>query len=394
MSGLRHRPLPRRAAALALGLAALLLGAARAPAEPPAGAEPPGSALELEVFTRADCAHCARARAYLAELRARHPELRVALRDVGADAGSRARLHALAEAAGVRAAVPAFHARGRLLVGFRDAATTGAELEALLFGAAPAGAPGTDAVDAPWLGRLRASELGLPLFTVALGLLDGFNPCAMWALLFILSLLVRLRSRTRMLAVGGTFVAVGGLVYFAFLAAWLNLFLFAGAARPVQVALGALAVAAGALHWKDALAPGRGGPSLHIPAAARPGVYSRVRRVLQAEDLTGALVAVALLALFVNFIELLCTAGLPALYTRVLSLQALPAAAHYAYLALYCLAYVLDDLLVLALAVATLGGPRLQERHGRWLDALSGAVLVALGAVLMLRPGWLAALAG
>jgi hypothetical protein len=278
-------------------------------------------------------------------------------------------------------------------VGFRDAATTGAELEALLLGTGAGGAPEPGAVEAPWLGPLRVSDLGLPLFTLAVGLLDGFNPCAMWALLFILSLLVRLRSRARMLAVGGTFVAVGGLVYFAFLAAWLNLFLLAGAARPLQASLGALAMLAGALHWKDAVAPGRG-PSLHIPAAARPGLYARARRVLQAEDLAGALVAVAALALLVNFVELLCTAGLPALYTRVLSLQALPPAAHYGYLALYCAAYVLDDLLVLAAAVATLGGRRLQERHGRWLDAVSGAVLVALGALLALRPEWLAALAG
>lgn len=291
--------------------------------------------------------------------------------------------------------MPAFHVRGRLAVGFRDARTTGAELEALLFGAAhpaPAPAAAPDAVDAPWLGRMRASELGLPLFTLALGLLDGFNPCAMWALVFILSLLVRLRSRARMLAVGGTFVAVGGLVYFAFLAAWLNVFLLAGAARPLQVALGALAVAAGLLHAKDAVAPGRG-PSLHIPAAARPGIYARARGVLQAESLPAALAAVAVLALFVNLVELFCTAGLPALYTRVLSLQALLPAEHYAYLALYCVAYVLDDLVVLAAAVATLGSRRLQERHGRWLDALSGAALVALGLVLALRPGWLAALA-
>ena len=389
LPGRRTPALARRVAALAL--AALLLVAAGTPAELTLSAQRAGE-LEVGAFTRADCAHCARARAFLGELAARHPGLRVVERDVALDPAALARLRALAERAGLRAAVPAFHVRDRLLVGFRGAATTGAELEALLVGSGSA-PPVVDAVDAPWLGRLRVSEIGLPLFTVALGLLDGFNPCAMWALLFILSLLVRLRSRARMLAVGGTFVAVGGLVYFAFLAAWLNLFLFAGAARPVQVALGLLAIAAGALHWKDAVVPGRG-PSLHIPAAARPRLYARVRRVLQAEDLGGALVAVTVLALFVNFVELLCTAGLPALYTRVLSLQGLPPLAHYGYLALYCAAYVLDHLLVLAVAVATLGGRRLQERHGRWLDAVSGAVLVGLGAVLALRPGWLAGLAG
>jgi glutaredoxin len=371
---------PRRLAAALLGLCALGF------APPiPAHAEEP---TELEVFTRPGCPHCARAEAFLAALEARG-EARVVRRDVSADAQALARLRRLAADSGQPPGVPAFHAGGRLLVGFRSAAESGPEIEALLaHGAAAAGA-----IALPWLGPLRAGEVGLPLFTLAIGLLDGFNPCAMWVLLFLLSLLVRLESRRRMLAIGGTFVAVGGLVYYAFLAAWLGAFLWIGVARGIQAALGLVAIAMGALHLKDALAPGRG-PSLHIPAAAKPRIYARVRRVLDAENLPAAMAAVAVLALLVNFVELLCTAGLPALYTRVLTLHELPAWRYHAYLGLYVAAYVFDDALVLAAAVAAFGAKRLQQRGGRWLDALSGALLVALGALLALRPQWLSALGG
>lgn len=371
---------PRRLVAALLGLCAL--GFAAVPAR---AAEPP----ELEVFTRPGCPHCARAEEFLAALEARG-EARVVRRDVSADAQALARLRRLAADSGQPPGVPAFHARGRLLVGFRSAAESGPEIAALL---AAGAAPAADAIALPWLGPLRAGEIGLPLFTLAIGLLDGFNPCAMWVLLFLLSLLVRLDSRRRMLAIGGTFVAVGGLVYYAFLAAWLGAFLWIGAARGIQAALGLVAIAMGALHLKDALAPGRG-PSLHIPAAAKPRIYARVRRVLDAENLPAAMAAVAVLALLVNFVELLCTAGLPALYTRVLTLHELPAWHYHAYLGLYVAAYVFDDALVLAAAVAAFGAKRLQQRGGRWLDALSGALLVALGALLALHPDWLLRLGG
>jgi hypothetical protein len=345
--------------------------------------EPPA----LEVFSRAGCPHCARAEIFLAALEQRRA-VEITRHDVSRDPAALNRLQSLAQAAGVAPGVPAFYARGRLLMGFRDAETTGRELEALLFSPGAAGAPPVGEIDAPLFGTLRPSEVGLPLFTVVIGLLDGFNPCAMWVLLFLLSLLAHLKSRSRMLLVGGVFVAVSGIVYYAFLAAWLGVFLWIGLARPVRVGLGMVAMAIGAIHVKDALAPGTG-PSLHIRASARPRIYAGVRRILSADNLPAALVAVAVLALFVNMVELLCTAGLPALYTRVLTLQEIPSWRYYAYLGLYDLAYMFDDTLVLLLAVAALGTRRLSERAGRWLDGLSGLLLVGLGALLVLRPEWL-----
>jgi hypothetical protein len=246
-----------------------------------------------------------------------------------------------------------------------------------------------ETVDTPFFGRLSVRALGLPAFTLVLGLLDGLNPCAMWVLLFVLSLLVNLQDRARMALIGGTFVVVSGLVYFAFMAAWLNIFLLIGLSRVTQVMLGIVAVGVGAVNVKDFLAFGRG-MSLSIPVAVRPGLYARVRRLIQAKNLTGAFASVIVLAVLVNTIELLCTAGLPAVYTQILALRQLPWWTYYGYLGLYNVAYMLDDSVVLILAVVTLGRHKLQEKEGRWLKLVSGVVMLGLGAVLIAKPAWLA----
>ncbi|MCU0621275.1 MAG: glutaredoxin [Gemmatimonadales bacterium] len=360
-----------------------------------ARAQRPPTPPALEVFVRADCPHCAAAKRYLDRLQVGHPGLRISYHEVIADAAARQRLLQLARERGLTAiGVPAFLVGDQLSIGWDDEHTTGAALRRALgldsSAAAAATAPAAvpDAVDAPLVGRLSASRLGLPLFTVALGLLDGFNPCAMWALLLILALLVGLKDRRRMLLVGGTFVLVGGVLYFAFMAAWLELFLLVGVSRAIQVLLALVAIGVGLVNLKDFVAFGRG-PSLGIPEAAKPGLYARMRRVVTAERLGAALVAVAGLSVMVNTVELLCTAGLPTLYTQILGARELPRASYYGYLLLYNLAYILDDMLMLAIAVTTLSRPALQERAGRWLKLVSGAVMLALGLVLLLRPAWL-----
>lgn len=351
-----------------------------------------GSVVEIEVFSRPDCPHCRAADVWLHELLARRPEVRVVRHDVLADPVAAQRLVALCEATGVQPpGVPAFWMRGVLRVGFADAATSGREIEALLRQGPPAAR--TSRVVLPGIGAVDLDSVGLPLFTIAVGLLDGFNPCAMWVLLLLLALLAPIGSRFRMAMVGGAFLTVGGLVYLAFLAAWLEAFRFIGLSRSLQVMLGLVAGGVGVVNLRDAVR-GSGGKTLGIPSSAKPGIYARMRRVIRAENLPAALMAASALAVVVNFVELLCSAGFPALYTQVLSLQPLGRGEHLAYLLLYIACYVLDDAAVLAIAITTLGSRRLGARGARVLTALSGGVMLALGLALVLRPGWLAALGG
>jgi hypothetical protein len=246
-------------------------------------------------------------------------------------------------------------------------------------------------IDLPWVGRIEWRRLGMPLFTLLVGLIDGFNPCAMWILVLLLSILVNLRDRWRMLAVAGTFVVVSGAAYFAFMAAWLNVFLLIGYLRPVQLLLGGLAVIIGSIHIKDFVAF-RKGLSLSIPEATKPGLTNRIRQIVTASNLPAAIAGAVTLAVLVNVVELLCTAGLPALYTTILTQQGLTTSASYGYLLLYIAAYMFDDALLVAIVMITLSRRRLQETEGRWLKLLSGLVILFLGLVLILRPEWLGGL--
>lgn len=380
---------------------------------PRKAAAQPAPDWDIELFARPGCPRCAAAKRFLDQLKQQAPSgtglLKVRVLDISADKGARERLGALARAAGVRVlGVPAFVVRGQLLVGFRSDQITGARITALLRGAAtPPASEDAASVCAPeaadcslledeesvihsrLFGPLSVRQLGLPLFTAAIGLLDGFNPCAMWVLLFLLSLLTRLNSRRKMFLIGGTFVMASGAVYFAFMAAWLNVFLFIGISRIVQIVLALLAVAIGGINIKDFFAFKRG-VSLSIPESAKPGLYRRVRQIVQARSLLLSLSGVIVLALVVNLIELLCTAGFPAVYTRVLTLRQLPWWSYYGYLALYNVFYMLDDSIMLVIAIVTLGHRKLQEKEGRWLKLVSGVVMLALGCTLLFRPAWLA----
>jgi glutaredoxin len=252
----------------------------------------------------------------------------------------------------------------------------------------PAADAPPDTIDLRGLGSISVSRLGLPVFTVLVGLVDGFNPCAMWVLLFLLSVLAGQNDRLKMGLIAGVFVLISGLAYFAFMAAWLTVFQLIGLVRWAQVMLGLLALTMGAIHIKDFFAFKKG-ITLSIPEGAKPGLYDRIRKVVAAPSLGAALAGAIVLAVLVNVIELLCTAGLPALYTQILTYRQYPPWKNYAYLGLYNLAYMADDSLMVGIAVSTLSRKRLQEKEGRWLKLLSGVVIALLGLLLLFKPEWL-----
>lgn len=381
-----RRPTARWPFALTLALS-LLAGPATGSTDVPIH----DAAPDIEVFVRAGCPHCEAAKSFLDDLRRERPGVQIAIYDIAEDPAARQRLVTLTMQRGLTTiGVPTFLIGTEVIVGFRSSDTTGAEIRAKLDRKTPGivSPPSIESIDTRWFGQLRVHDLGLPLFTVAIGLLDGFNPCAMWVLLFLLSLLVNLHDRRKLTLIAGTFVLVSGLIYFAFMAAWLNVFLLIGLSRGIQIALGCLALFVGSVNVKDFFALRRG-ISLSIPESAKPGFYARVRRILQAERLAEAMVGIVVLAGLVNMIELLCTAGFPALYTQILAMQQLPMWEYYGYLVLYNLAYILDDSVMVATAVITLSRRKLQERAGRWLKLTGGSVMIGLGIMLLLRPQWL-----
>lgn len=384
-----------------------------APAPAPASAAAAASAglagagkQRIEVFVREGCPHCAKAEEFLAGLAKERPDLEIVIRDVTKEPAAMQRLVELAQQAQAgMARVPAFHVGGQMLFGFSEEASTDKLIRGALQGqklkAAEAGNEGLscsaqeastcraeETADAGGFEvtvfdrKITLDDVGLPAFTIVMGLLDGLNPCSMWVLILMISLLATLNDRKRMLAIAGTFVLVEGIAYFVFMAAWLNLFLLIGLSRASQLVIAAIAIAAGLINVKDWVMPGVG-VSLSISDKSKPGIYTRMRNILHAKNLPAAIVGVIVLALLVQVVEFLCTSGFPALFTRILTLRQLDTASYYGYLLLYNAAYMFDDVIVLAIGVTTLSHRRLQEKEGRWLKLISGIVMIGLGIYLI-----------
>ncbi len=358
-----------------------------------------GSRLVLYYFYSDSCPHCQEAKPFVADLGERDwIDLRryeisknrdngLLYRDIAQTIGEKAR------------SVPGFLFCGQLRTGYDKAETTGARLLAELRACrddpagflsppaeeTPAAMADVSGIELPLLGRIDPSNWGLPILTVIIAGLDAFNPCAFFVLLFLLSLMVHARSRTRMLLVGGTFVLISGLIYFVFMAAWLNVFLWIGELRVVTMIAGLIAVALAAVNIKDYFWF-KTGPSLSIPDSKKPGMYQRMRDLVSAPGIPAMLLGTAVLAVVVNSYELLCTAGLPMVYTRILTLREADPLVFYLYLVFYNVIYVIPLLVIVGLFVMKFGSRKLGESEGRLLKLLSGTMMLGLGLVMLFAP--------
>lgn len=370
----------------------LLIGGFAFSADVPSRTVQQEATVDLYLFWSLKCPHCLEAVPVVEQIAAEWPWVRLHSNEITGSEENRTRYRQMAEALGEEArSVPAFFLCGRMAVGFSASETPAALRQYLL--QCRDQATGMDAgildnmdLDLPF--GLSMQGLSLPLTTLVIGALDAFNPCAFFVLLFLLSLLVHSGERWRMLVIGGTFVLVSGLLYFLFMAAWLNLFLYLGELLWVTRIAALAAILVALLNIKDFYYP-KLGPSLSISRQHKPGLFQRMRGLLAGNRLLPLLAGTIVLAVVANSYELLCTSGLPMVYTRILSLNELDGGSYYLYLLLYNLIYIAPLLLIVLLFTYTLGSRKLQALEGGFLKLLSGFMMLGLGLMLLLAPQWL-----
>jgi cytochrome c biogenesis protein CcdA len=351
--------------------------------------------VQLYFFWSLTCPHCTSAHPHVVAIPKQRPWVKVHELELSRSQPNVAHYQALAHRIGENASsVPAVIFCGEMHVGWEGPENSGRLLNErldacrarLVAGQSTTdGAPASGRIDIPLFGTVDPSTISLPTLTLVLAGLDAFNPCAFFVLLFLLSMMAHQKSRSRMLLIGGVFVAISGIMYFAFMAAWLSVFQLFGHLSWVTLAAGALAILVGLTNIKDFFWFARGF-SLSIPESKKPDVFRRARAILNAEQLPAMFAATAFLAVAANFYELLCTAGFPMIYTRVLTLAELPAGTRYVYLAAYNIIYVLPLAAIVAVFARTLGARKLSEREGRLLKLLSGLMMLGLGVLLLLAP--------
>lgn len=242
-----------------------------------------------------------------------------------------------------------------------------------------------ETVSLPVFGAIRLAGFSLPGLAMLLGLADGFNPCAMWALVYLLSLLVSLQDRRKIWLLVGSFVLASGVLYFLFMTAWLNVFLLLGYLRPLTIAIGAGALVIGVVDLR-AFVLTRGAPVCAVGSTGfKKRTMGRMERLAAAPLSLVSILGVVALAFTVNTIEFACSAGLPAIFTHTLSLRQLSVSQYYGYILLYDFFFMLDDLLIFSLAAFTLR-TTMASGYVRYGKLVGGLVLIGLGLVMLLSP--------
>lgn len=242
-------------------------------------------------------------------------------------------------------------------------------------------------VDLPFFGEIDVFQKSIPFLAVVLGLVDGFNPCAMWVLVFMISIIADLQDKRKTFVIVGSFVAASGVFYFALMAGWINLFKLIGYMRLLTVGIGAIALYTGILSLRSFF---EGHMTCKVTSAeGRNRIKDRIKALAEKPLSWGTLTGVFALAIVVNGIEFVCSAALPAIFTSVLAFSNLSAVMHYWYIFVYCLFFMLDDLVVFSLAAFAVN-KYAGDKYMIWCKLIGGVILLVLGFLMLFYPNWLA----
>ena len=237
----------------------------------------------------------------------------------------------------------------------------------------------------PLIGEVNTKNLTLPLVAAVIGLIDGFNPCAMWVLLFLISMLIGMKDKKRMFIIGFTFLLTSAIIYFLLMLFWLNIASILTGIVWVRTIIGLVAIIGGLFNLITTFKKKEDGCNV-VNAKKRNKIFDKIKKFTKEKNLLLALIGVITLAISVNIVELACSAGLPLVFTEILSLNNLPKIVEIIYILVYVLFFLLDDLIIFIIAMITLKLTGFSTKYGKLSKIIGGIILFIMGILLIFFP--------
>lgn len=244
-------------------------------------------------------------------------------------------------------------------------------------------------VKLPLIGEVKLKNLTLPLVTVVIGLADGFNPCAMWVLLFLISMLIGMKDKKRMWILGSTFLLTSALIYLIFMMSWLNLANLLISVVWVRVIIAIVSLVGGIINLRGYIKHRKVSGCDVVDDKKRNKIITRIKKFTTEKNFWLAILGVIVLAISVNVVELACSAGLPVMFIEILSLNNLTAIEEIIYIVLYMLFFLLDDFVVFVIAMTTLSLTGVSSKYGNLSKLIGGILMLLIGLLLMFKPEWI-----
>ncbi|MBQ3468829.1 MAG: hypothetical protein IJH18_02055 [Bacilli bacterium] len=242
----------------------------------------------------------------------------------------------------------------------------------------------------PFIGKVKARNLSLISATIAIGLVDGFNPCAMWVLIFLISILVTMKDRKKMWWLGGTFLLTSAICYFLILLFWSGITEALNGFNPLYLKLIIAIVALiGAVINIRAFIISDDSGCVVVDDKKRKPIIQKIKKYTTEKSFKAGIIGIALLALSVNLIELACSAGLPAMFTGLLGINDIAIPKSLWYIFVYTLAFMLDDVIIFIIAMKTMKVAAISSKYNKYSHLVGGLIMLIIGLLVIFKPEWL-----
>jgi thiol-disulfide isomerase/thioredoxin len=347
--------------------------------------------VQIDFFYSSTCPHCAKEEKFLEELKQKYPSIEIKSYEVVHTQENQKILDEFYEKYKVpekdQGWVPVTFTPTNYFIGFNDQVAK--DIENCLKECLGGGEVVSQKIIIPIYGEVDASKISLPLLTLILGILDGFNPCAMWVLVVLISLLLSLKSRQKIALVGGIFIFAEGFLYFLFMSAWLNAFLVIGYVSITRTLIGIFGIIFGIWRIREFMTWRPGVCKVVDHSKSQDKLLDKMKNLLKPAAMPATILGTIALAFGVNLVEFFCSAGFPVMYTRILALQKVGTIQYYLYLLFYNLLYMLDDFIVFGVAFFTLNRFSFSDKYNRYSTLVAGVLILILGILLIFKPNFL-----
>lgn len=240
----------------------------------------------------------------------------------------------------------------------------------------------------PIFGEVDAREVSLPIVAIVIGFIDGFNPCAMWVLIFLISMLLGMKDRKKMWVLGLTFLFTSGFIYLLIMVSWLNVAAAASQYLLFRIIIGSFAIIFGSYNIYTYI-KNRKNKDVGCEVTddkKRRKIMDRIKDIVKEKNFIIAIIGVIVLAVTINLIELACSAGLPIMFTQILAMNKLPKTLYVIYLLLYILFFMIDDIVIFAIAMKTLKIKAISNKYTKYSHLIGGIIMFIIGILMIAAP--------
>ena len=250
--------------------------------------------------------------------------------------------------------------------------------------------PGEEKFTIPVLGEINSRTVSLPVLAIIMGTVDGFNPCAMWILIFLITMLFGINDQKKMWILGIAFITTSGLVYFLFMISWLSLATFLTKIVLIRLLISIFAIIFGMTNIYRYIKSNSQDVGCDVTnEKQREKIINKIKKIISEKSFILSLLGIMFLAVSVNILELLCSLGLPVIFTQVLSFNNLNTIQYLFYIGIYILFFLIDDILIFWIAMKTLSIKGISNKYTKYSHLIGGIIMIIIGLLMVLKPGWL-----